>query len=278
MKIDKRDPVKDAQTPHSYEELITLADLNFWESYRDMTRRARHGAIREENGLLLHAGGHASPVIVNGVKRTCADLPPANILSEAERFFSERGHGYTVNIRMHADQDMEEAVVNAGYILALELPVMIIEHRLAEKDWKNSLLVTQIGTEKQIADFILVASEAFEVYPGLQGLVQSVFNEPRSLLAPHIAAFVAYFDGTPVAAAMVMVSYRVAFIGWVGTRPAFRGQGFGEVVTHAATNAGFDLGARMASLQASPLGEPLYRRMGYFEITRYREYMPPFTG
>jgi ribosomal protein S18 acetylase RimI-like enzyme len=278
MKIDKRDPIKDAETSHSYEELIGLADLNFWESYRDMTRRTRRGAIREENGLLLHAGGHASPVVVNGVKRTYANLPPEDILTEAERFFRERGHGYTINIRLHADQDMEEAVANAGYTLALELPVMVIDHRLAEKDEKDSLSVAQIDSEKQIADFILVTSEAFEVYPGLQGLAQSVFNEPRSLLAPHIAAFVAYFDGTPVAAAMAMVSYGVAFIGWVGTRPAFRGQGFGEAVTRAATNAGFDLGARMASLQASPLGEPLYRRMGYFEITRYREYMPPFPG
>jgi len=150
-----------------------------------MTRRARGGSIRKESGLLLHAGDHPSPAVINGVKRTYSSMPTEDILAKAETFFSERGHGYTINIRMHADQDHEEAVVNAGFTLALELPVMVIEDRLPENYLKGDPLVKHVDTKKQMRDFILVVSEAFETYPGMQGLVQSVFNEPHSLCTPY---------------------------------------------------------------------------------------------
>jgi ribosomal protein S18 acetylase RimI-like enzyme len=68
---------------------------------------------------------------------------------------------------------------------------------------------------------------------------------------------------------MVVVTHGVAGVYWVGTVPAARGRGLAELCTRAAGNAGFDRGARIAALQASVMGEPLYRRMGYVEVTRY---------
>ena len=47
--------------------------------------------------------------------------------------------------------------------------------------------------------------------------------------------------------------------------------------TAAATNAGFDLGAELASLQASHMGVRIYARMGYRALYTYRLFMaaPP---
>ena len=89
------------------------------------------------------------------------------------------------------------------------------------------------------------------------------------LRAPHIATFLALVDGEPAAGAMVVVTHGVAGIYWVGTTPEARGRGLAELCTRAATNRGFDLGARVAALQASVMGEPIYARMGYVEVTRY---------
>ena len=56
----------------------------------------------------------------------------------------------------------------------------------------------------------------------------------------------------------------------VGTVEAARGRGLGDLVTRAVTNRSLDEGAPACTLQASPMGEPIYARMGYEQIYRYR--------
>lgn len=51
------------------------------------------------------------------------------------------------------------------------------------------------------------------------------------------------------------------------------GRGLGWSVTAAAVNAGFEMGAEVASLQASPMGESLYRAMGFETIFDYQLYL-----
>ena len=86
---------------------------------------------------------------------------------------------------------------------------------------------------------------------------------PERFLEPHIAAVVAYRGDEPVAAAMTLLSHGIAGVYWVATLAAARGQGLADVVTRAVTNRGFELGAAVNTLQASPMGESIYRRMGY---------------
>jgi hypothetical protein len=105
---------------------------------------------------------------------------------------------------------------------------------------------------------------------GLPGdIPPRLFADARALLAPHIVAFVASLGDVPAAGAMTIVTHGVAGVYWVGTTPEARGRGLAELCTRAVGNAGFDLGARIAALQASQMGEPVYRRMGYYEATRY---------
>ena len=76
-----------------------------------------------------------------------------------------------------------------------------------------------------------------------------------------------------MAIATTIASHDVAGIYWVGSLEAARGKGLGRAMTAKANNAGFDLGAEVASLQASPMGEPLYRSMGFETLFDYRLFM-----
>ena len=73
-----------------------------------------------------------------------------------------------------------------------------------------------------------------------------------------------------VAAAIAILSHGIAGLYWVAALPEARGRGLGEACTRLAGNRAFELGARCVILQASAQGEPIYLRMGYREITRYR--------
>ena len=54
---------------------------------------------------------------------------------------------------------------------------------------------------------------------------------------------------------------------------ARRAHGHGELVTRAATRAGFEHGASVVVLQAAKPGVTLYRRIGFASFTSYRRYL-----
>ena len=121
-----------------------------------------------------------------------------------------------------------------------------------------------------------VAADAYASI-GFPPEIFAFYENHESLSADDAAALLARLDGRAAGIAMTIVSHGVAGIYWVGCTEEARGRGLGWTMTATAVNAGFDMGAEIASLQASPMGESLYRRMGFETIFDYRLLMwsPP---
>jgi len=251
-------------------ELIELCDLNYAEANRELARRAG-GAVLDEDGLVLWAGNHPLPVLVNGVFRTAAAarLAPDEVLERADAFFAPRARGYTAACRAHADADLAAAARAAGFIESGNSPAMVLEQRLPDAARAADVVVRRVADEADACAFGAVMGEAYATYGMPRECGPALVGTLDVLHAPHVVAVVAVLDGAVAAGAMVIVTHGVAGVYWVGTTPAARGRGLAELCTRAAGNAGFDLGARVAALQASVMGEPIYRRMGYVEVTRY---------
>src|SRR3954471_16879095 len=98
---------------------------------------------------------------------------------------------------------------------------------------------------------------------------------PAALIRDDTLSFVAYERDRPLACASVTVARGIGGIQWVGVLEEARGRGLADAPTRAASNAGFDLGADCAWLEASHMGEPVYLRMGYEELFSYRLYLAP---
>lgn len=81
--------------------------------------------------------------------------------------------------------------------------------------------------------------------------------------------FAAWLDGRPVGHSILYLTtgrLGVAGIYSCGVVPAARGQGIGTAVTRAACRQAEALGCRHALLNATGMGEPVYRRLGFESI------------
>ena len=249
-------------------DLIVLSDLNYAEAMRETTRRAG-GVVHDEGGVLLYATTHKLPVLANGAVRTDPRVPPAEVLERAREFFTRNQRGYSVIVAAHCDQDLREAAAAAGLSEMGNTPGMVLAHRLADAVAPEGVDLHRVSTDADRIAFAQVMEAAYGTYGMPPGITPKTFAKLDVLVAPHIVAYLAEIDGRAAAGAMVILTHGVAGIYWVGTTPEARGRGLAELCTRAAGNAGFDLGARIAALQASVMGEPIYRRMGYVEVTKY---------
>jgi len=244
-----------------------VAHLNYMEMCRTITRGAG-GRLLEVDGVLLWAGAHPSPAIVNGVIRTReGNSPPKEVLDVATKWFADIGHGYTLNARVGGDDDLESFARQRGFSMMLELPIMRHDGPPPEVTVPEGYALSRVEDAQDLGDLVEAVAGPFE----LPDEVASVFARPEAVLSPFTAAVIVRdADGRPVAGAWTGVSHSVAGIGFVGTAERARGRGLGTAATAAAMRLGYAMGARAAVLQASPMGRSVYARMGFREIGAYR--------
>lgn len=254
-------------------ELLLRADLNLEENTREAARWTAGGVAHDEGGLAFFAPGHRFPVGMSGVMRTDRDLPATEVLARTREWFRPRGHGYTFFLKMHQDQDLAALLESEGIGAMSNSPGMALERRLPDRPLAPGVTIDRVHGRDAAHEFADVCGSAYATMGMPPKIASKQFADHRFFEQPHVAAFVAHLGGAAVAASMVMVTHGVAGIYWVGTTPEARGRGLAEAVTRTAGNAGLDLGASVIALQASTMGEPVYRRMGYREITRYPWYV-----
>ena len=256
---------------HGEVETARLAQRCLLEALKEIARRCDGVAI-EQRGLFLVAGKHPHPGLVNSALRTGV-MDAAEVLARAETFFGELENQYELWTREGVDEDLEKAAQDAGMRFAGEFSGMVMHEAPKVGDAREGVEVRRVRDEADAREFAEVAAEAFRgEAPGAEEVVRAIFRDTESLLGEETAAFVARARGKPASVAMTMVKEEVAWIGWVGTIPELRGHGLGKLTTAAATRAGFALGGKFASLEATKMGLPVYRRLGYREIVRYRNY------
>lgn len=254
--------------------LLDLGDLNLIEFNRESARGTAGGVVHEEDGLVFFMPGHRLPVGAVGVFRTDRSLAPAVMLERAAAFFGACGTGYTVWVATHRDADLA-AVLDARDVPIFggrAAPGMVCDAPLAERELTDGSRIVRVADAAGVRDFGHISAQAYATYGMPPGIAEAQFADAAFWLAPHMALFVAYAGDEPLAAAITYLSHGVGGVYWVGTVPAARGRGLAEAITRRATNAGFEMGGRVASLQASVMGEPIYLRMGYRETTRYPWY------
>jgi ribosomal protein S18 acetylase RimI-like enzyme len=232
--------------------------LNERELWREMVRWSG-GRIVEEEGVLLVSGPSAYlRVAIRTDPRVAGDA----VVARAAEFFGATS--YLVLARRPDDADIERGAVAAGFRAGWTELSMAITAPPAPGATPADVEVRVVADAAAVVDYGRVVALANDD-PGERERAPLLFHD-ETIVAPHIAAFVAYLDGEPVASAMTLVSHRIAGVFYVATVEHARRRGLGEALTRTATRAGFELGAGAAWLGASEMGAGLYRRIGFEDL------------
>jgi hypothetical protein len=259
-------------------EVLAAGDLNLVEVLRHFARSQPAGVVHEEAGIVCFAGSPVWPgPFDNGAFALAPRVGPSEAVVRVIRFFDGLRSGYCVWSAEHHDPGIARAAEGAGLVSMGEgPPQMVLDHRLADAVAPDDVELRPVVDEVTRRDYLAVLADSFTTTQGTPAeVLEGNFGHVDALHGPNVRAVVAYVDGAPVAGAFVLVSHGVAGVQYVGTVGRARGRGLGELVTRWVSNAGFDLGARIAALQASDMGEPIYRRMGYETVSRYSFFMGP---
>ena len=84
--------------------------------------------------------------------------------------------------------------------------------------------------------------------------------------------WLAWKDGVPISKAALYNGSSSAGIYAVATRPEARGMGLASILTNTALKAAQEMGHKLAVLDASPLAEKLYQRLGFITVAPLRLY------
>lgn len=259
---------------------VVLGDLNFLESLREQTRSCG-GSVVERDGLVLMRGSHPH-ALHNNVVRTDPALSAVTVMERAHREFGQYGYGFilaTLNGEPPLPaSELGRVAASAGMATLVAPPAMFLAKPPAATPIADGCELRPVEKREDSDLFAVVSGRAWETYAIPREAVAMIFADGRFLLSPNVHAVVGFSDGKPAAAAMLLMSHGIGGIYWVGTVPEARGRGLAEACTNAMARRAFELGVELVTLQASPMGESIYRRMGFESLGAYRLYAHAGSG
>jgi hypothetical protein len=247
-------------------------DRNMQEMYREMARWTPGGFVVERGGLVMVGAPHGTVVTNMAIVAGRTDVD--TIVHETERVYGRSGLPFSVHTRAHVDDELEVLLAIGGFHEIATTPGMILRAGAGTPvQMPAGLDVRPVATEADRAAYAEVMAEAYAVYGSPEASTQAFFSRMESLRGPTTTAFLGRVDGCAVSGATLYLSHGIGGVGWVGTRPSAFGRGYGAALTWCVVEEGLRRGVPLLNLQASPMGAPVYRRLGFETPTQYRMFI-----
>ena len=205
---------------------------------------------------------------LNGV---WADTDAAADQLEARRAQArDIGTPFIVMTRAGKTPAVEAAARELGLTREVSFPGMAVTaQELTEP--ATDLEVIRVETADGLAQALAVGASGFGIPADL---VASVYSLEVAELK-GLETYLGRVDGRDVSTAVGFTIDGTTGIFSVATPEEHRGRGYGAAIPAQAVRDGFHAGADLAGLQSSPMGESVYRRLGFREVERYTLFAPP---
>lgn len=169
---------------------------------------------------------------------------------------------------------LRERLVAAGLQPGDPTPAMLVDLSDLPRppDIDGLAIATASGAEERRA-WGRLAIQAFEMDAALGTAMGSCEATIPARLFRDQPRFTGFLGGEPVAVSSLVMTDGLAGIYAVATLPQARKRGIGRAMTLHAMAEGLRRGARMATLQATTMGRPVYEQIGFRTVFDYHNYL-----
>lgn len=233
-----------------------------------LARRSPNGWVEAAPGAVgIYTG--AGTFTANGVMTTSADVALEDLDRLAAPFQGLPVSSWAMQLAPEPSEDERALARSLGLTREGKLPTMTFDLRGRVPDGPSSSVVRRVLPADAVPFGETIAA-AFGSTPS--ETVQ--FSSAEVLSAPEVTAFwILDAASQPVSVGMsVSVSATHTGLYAIGTVESGRRQGHGFAITSALLKDARRRNSRIAYLQASPLGRPVYERVG-FHVSEYLTYL-----
>jgi hypothetical protein len=252
--------------------LLAAMDRNMVAMNALDARVTAGGFVHEHDGVTCL--GHPRGTVLTNMAIVTGAIDVDTLRAHAAAAFGAAGLPWSTWTRAHADAALEQRLPDAGFFPLAEVPAMTLLDAGAEPPQPPGIVVRPVADARDVTAYRRVMLDAWSVYGVPEESTAARFATLEGLAGPDVQAFLVWRDGEAVAGAILYPAHGVAGVGWVGTVGEAQGRGYGACATWAVVAEGRRRGLQVASLQASPMGEPVYRRIGFATPSQYRVWLP----
>jgi len=192
-------------------------------------------------------------------KADLEDLNMENEINEIKQLINkgEAPNGWTVG-PLTKPKDLGKTLKKYGFSNVYQQTGMAINLKSLKNNFRSeiNLIVEIVDNEESLNQWIEIVSTVFVIKVDFE-LIKYLFSEPE------VKFYIGKFEGKPVSALMLYLSSGVAGLHAVSTLSKYRNRGFGLIISHTSLIDAFKMGYRVGVLQASTLGERVYRKLGF---------------
>jgi ribosomal protein S18 acetylase RimI-like enzyme len=147
------------------------------------------------------------------------------------------------------------------------MPVMAIDvTAVAEVEPPSDLKIVPVAGPEEMFRYV----EAYAAPLGFSGDVRAQAQRELDFADPALVRLAGVVDGRTVGTCTLSLGTDVGALYCIATVGDFRRRGVATALTREALRLTQESGRSIATLQATSEGEPVYRKIGFEEVARYR--------
>jgi hypothetical protein len=227
--------------------------------------------VRRDDGVVLMASGlrtrYFNQVVIED------DRAPTEELAVAVGEMRERGAPFLVHLRRGADDRFQPLMEQLGLVLpagSAPMPGMAL-HPIPTGATPIPLghEIRRVDDATGMNHHLVIGALGFGMPEEMLRAIVAIDTWQR----PGNVVYVGYTDGVPVSSGLGFRTGATIGVYNIATIEGARRQGLGAAMTERVAADGLADGCEVAILQASPMGRPVYGRLGYRTVVDYDQWI-----